>query len=69
MWIFAEARRFYRSGSTYVILMRRIYVIDCPRVVYPRGVSETRNILERVVEEKEERSLPWENEGVAFASE
>uniref|UniRef100_A0A1I7XNV7 G domain-containing protein n=1 Tax=Heterorhabditis bacteriophora TaxID=37862 RepID=A0A1I7XNV7_HETBA len=33
----------------YVMLMRRIYMIDCPGVVYPQGDSETQIILKGVV--------------------
>ena len=33
----------------YVTLMRRIYLIDCPGVVYPSGDSETEIILKGVV--------------------
>ncbi|VIO95507.1 Autoantigen NGP-1, putative [Brugia malayi] len=33
----------------YVSLMRRIYMIDCPGVVYPQGDSETQIILKGVV--------------------
>uniref|UniRef100_A0A7E4VBH1 Nucleolar GTP-binding protein 2 n=1 Tax=Panagrellus redivivus TaxID=6233 RepID=A0A7E4VBH1_PANRE len=33
----------------YVTLMRRIYLIDCPGVVYPQGDSETQIILKGVV--------------------
>uniref|UniRef100_A0A9J2P282 Nucleolar GTP-binding protein 2 n=1 Tax=Ascaris lumbricoides TaxID=6252 RepID=A0A9J2P282_ASCLU len=33
----------------YVTLMRRIYMIDCPGVVYPQGDSETQIILKGVV--------------------
>ncbi|CEF66406.1 Nuclear GTP binding protein [Strongyloides ratti] len=33
----------------YVMLMRRIYLIDCPGVVYPQGDSETEIILKGVV--------------------
>lgn len=33
----------------YVTLMRRIYLIDCPGVVYPQGDSETQLILKGVV--------------------
>ncbi|KAM3722190.1 Nucleolar GTP-binding protein [Dirofilaria immitis] len=33
----------------YVSLMRRIYMIDCPGVVYPQGDSETEIILKGVV--------------------
>ncbi|KIH42987.1 hypothetical protein ANCDUO_27021, partial [Ancylostoma duodenale] len=32
----------------YVMLMRRIYMIDCPGVVYPQGDSETQIILKGV---------------------
>ena len=35
----------------YVTLMRRIYLIDCPGVVYPSGDSETDIILKGVVSE------------------
>ncbi|ETN75932.1 hypothetical protein NECAME_12031 [Necator americanus] len=33
----------------YVMLMRRIYMIDCPGVVYPQGDSETQIILKGVL--------------------
>ncbi|KAF8368917.1 ngp-1 [Pristionchus pacificus] len=33
----------------YVMLMKRIYLIDCPGVVYPRGDTETQTILKGVV--------------------
>lgn len=33
----------------YVMLMRRIYLIDCPGVVYPQGDTETQIILKGVV--------------------
>lgn len=33
----------------YVTLMRRIYLIDCPGVVYPQGDTETQIILKGVV--------------------
>lgn len=33
----------------YVMLMKRIYLIDCPGVVYPQGDSETEIILKGVV--------------------
>jgi len=33
----------------YVMLMRRIYMIDCPGVVYPQGDTETQLILKGVV--------------------
>ncbi|CAJ0575546.1 unnamed protein product, partial [Mesorhabditis spiculigera] len=33
----------------YVMLMRRIYLIDCPGVVYPQGDTETEIILKGVV--------------------
>ncbi|TKR96400.1 hypothetical protein L596_010418 [Steinernema carpocapsae] len=33
----------------YVTLMKRIYLIDCPGVVYPQGDSETQTILKGVV--------------------
>jgi nuclear GTP-binding protein len=33
----------------YVTLMERIYLIDCPGVVYPQGDSETQIILKGVV--------------------
>ena len=33
----------------YVTLMRRIYLIDCPGVVYPTGDTETEIILKGVV--------------------
>lgn len=31
------------------MLMRRIYLIDCPGVVYPQGDTETETILKGVV--------------------
>ncbi|KAK0423704.1 hypothetical protein QR680_008286 [Steinernema hermaphroditum] len=33
----------------YVTLMKRIYLIDCPGVVYPQGDTETQTILKGVV--------------------
>jgi len=33
----------------YVALMKRIYLIDCPGVVYPQGESETEIILKGIV--------------------
>ena len=33
----------------YVMLMRRIYLIDCPGVVYPQGDTQTDIILKGVV--------------------
>ena len=33
----------------YVTLMKRIYLIDCPGVVYPTGDSETEIVLKGVV--------------------
>ena len=33
----------------YVTLMRRIFLIDCPGVVYPTGDTETEIILKGVV--------------------
>lgn len=33
----------------YITLMRRIFLIDCPGVVYPSGDSETDIVLKGVV--------------------
>ena len=33
----------------YITLMRRIYLIDCPGVVYPAGDSDTDIVLKGVV--------------------
>ena len=33
----------------YITLMRRIYLIDCPGVVYPTGDSDTQIVLKGVV--------------------
>jgi len=33
----------------YVTLMRRIFLIDCPGVVYPSGDTETEIVLKGVV--------------------
>ena len=33
----------------YITLMKRIYLIDCPGVVYPHGVSEVDTVLKGVV--------------------
>jgi len=33
----------------YITLMKRIYLIDCPGVVYPVGDSETDTVLKGVV--------------------
>ena len=33
----------------YITLMRRIYLIDCPGVVYPSGETETETVLKGAV--------------------
>ena len=33
----------------YITLMRRIYLIDCPGVVYPTGDTDTEIVLKGVV--------------------
>jgi len=33
----------------YITLMKRIYLIDCPGVVYPAGDTETKLVLKGVV--------------------
>ena len=35
----------------YITLMKRIYLIDCPGIVYPQGDSESALILKGVVSE------------------
>ncbi|XP_057312784.1 uncharacterized protein LOC130654254 isoform X1 [Hydractinia symbiolongicarpus] len=44
----------------YVTLMRKIYLIDCPGVVYPSGDTETEIVLKGVVR-VENIKEPWEH--------
>lgn len=38
-----------RKVWQYITLMRRIYLIDCPGVVYPTGDTDTEIVLKGVV--------------------
>jgi ribosome biogenesis GTPase A len=44
-----EFRLFSLQVWQYVTLMRRIFLIDCPGVVYPTGDTETEIVLKGVV--------------------
>ncbi|NWU89081.1 NOG2 protein, partial [Upupa epops] len=50
----------------YITLMRRIFLIDCPGVVYPSGDSETDTVLKGVVQVEKIRS-PEDHIGAVLA--